>query len=440
MRHAHRLLTLLPLLAAGCRYPEDPLFAYGRALHADGSPLAGATLSVERALPRALEPDGGEDFESPPSFKPYGTSTTQANGDFTQQFLWGDVEESDFSGAIYMQYRFRLALPQENGQGTFLSFSFSGDVELPTLQPWDARVTVAESPAGPTLSFSPAPAAAELPPTGRERVVTMRLGDSEDSEEQVTVPTTTPEPIIHLVSGGETLWLQQGVSAPWVPGPSVLEDFAQPEAQLRAVSLGTWYFSPLASPSSSLDFRQEWRTARLTLPAGVSRPVSRGASCQPALPGACPWTDGQLTPVALPSEELDEPVYSLVITLAEPTRLSRAVIRGLEYAHVYVGTERVRVEGSVDGESWLPLANTVLRTRTRRDANFQAMNEFFADNTAWDSPFDGKLEQYSKLPLFLELPLESTEPVRHVRLQVEVDGLESPRRLLRALAELSLFE
>jgi hypothetical protein len=436
MRNVRHLLALLPLLATGCRYPDDPIFAYGRALHADGSPLAGATLTVERAPPRPLEEEL-EGIKGPPAFSPYGTSTTQANGDFTQQFLAGDVEETDLGSGAYVQYRFRMALPLEEGQGSFLSFTFTGDVELPTLQPWDARFTVGGSSQEPTLSFASAPAAAELPPSGKERILIVR--DEAGGESQVTLHPTAPEPIVQLLTGGELLWLQHGVSSPWVPGPYVLEDFASPEAQLRAVSLGVWTFSPLGSTSSYVDFRQEWRTPRLPLPGGASRPVSRGASCQPSPVGACPWTDGQLTPVDF-TDNLNEAPQSLVITLAEPKQLVRAVIRGLKYGHVYVGAERLRLEGSADGESWAPLANVLLRNRSRRDANLQAVNEFFADNTSWDSPFDRPLELYSQLPVFLDVPLESAGPVRHVRLQVEIDSTERPIRGLFSLAEVSLFE
>ena len=435
MRHVRHLCLVLCLLATGCRYPEDPFFAYGRALGANGEPLAGATLSLER-FPQPPR-DFGEEPEGPPAFTPYGTATTQADGDFTLQFLSGDVEESAADGSFYVQHRFRLALPQENGQGTFVSFIFTGDMELPTLRPWEAQLTVSQEQAGPTLSFAPAPPPAALPPSGRNRVLIL----GPEGETQVEVPSTVPEPIVQLFSGGGRLWMQQGVSSPWRPSPYVLEDFASPEAQLRAVSLGAWFFSPLGSAGSAVDFRQEWRTARLPLPAGASRPISRGASCQPSPPGACPWTDGQLASVPFFSEDLDEAPTSLVITLAEPRRLSRAVIRGLEHSHLFTGTERLRLEGSVDGASWLPLADLVLRTRSFEQAALNSLNEGFAHTTSWDSPFDGQLEQSNRLPLFVDVPLQSAEPVRHFRLQVEAESEElSGRRLLFSLAEVSLFE
>jgi hypothetical protein len=217
----------------------------------------------------------------------------------------------------------------------------------------------------------------------------------------------------------------------------VLEDFASPEAQLRAVSLGQWFFSPLGSTSSHVTFRREWRTARLSLPAGASRPVSRGAACQGSRPGGCPYTDGQLTPIGLfDSEGQSGTTTSLVLTLAEPTHLQRAVIRGLSYFRSFDGSELLRLEGSADGERWFPLAESLLRDRSRRQAILDSINAGFADDSNWDSPFDGKLELYDRAPVFLELPLATPEPVRQVRLSVERSGSPTP---LNALAELSLF-
>jgi hypothetical protein len=438
MRHLRHCLALLPLLAVGCRYPEDPVFAYGRALNADGSPQAGATVNVERAPPR--EPDFTEDGQlrpqTRPVYSPYATSTVQANGDFTLQFLTGDVEDwvGDYE---YIQYRFRASLPLKDGHGTFIAFTFSGDMELPPLQPWDARLSVAEGAQGPTLSFAPAPPAPELPPSGKPRIIFFSGYQGEEGE-AVTMPgNSTPEPIVQLFSGDKRLWQQSGVGAPWVPGPYVLEDFASLEAQLRAVSLGFWSFSPLGTTGSYVQFRQEWRTPRVALPAGALKPVSRGAACEPSPSEVCPFTDGQLTPVDFSETgAVGELPRALTLTLAEPTHLTRAVIRGLKHQHAFEGTERVRLEGSTDGEHWVTLVDHLLRQRTRREAVLQSENQGLASDTAWNSPFDDKLELFDEAPLFLELPLRTEEPVRHVRLSSEVDG--GPRALF-SLAEVSLF-
>jgi hypothetical protein len=440
MRHLRHCLALLPLLAAGCRYPEDPVFAYGRALNPDGSPLAGATVSIERAPPRESEytENGEPPLETRPVFSPYTTSTVQANGDYTVQFLTADVEDwlGDYQ---YIQYRFRASLPLKDGLGTFVYFTFSGDMELPLLQLWDARLTVGEGPQGPTLSFTPVPPAPELPPSGKPRIIFFH--DVEGRDETVTMPSsTTPEPIVQLFSGGERLWMQSGVSAPWVPGPYVLEDFASPEAQLRAVALGSWTFSPLGTTGSYVQFRQEWRTDRLPLPAGVLKPVSRGASCEPSPREGCPFTDGKLTPVDFSETgAVSESPRSITFTLAEPTRLSRAVIRGLDYQHSFEGAERLRLEGSADGEHWVPLVERVLRERTRREAILRSEYENLALDTSWNSPFDEKLELYDQAPRFFDVPLETPEPVRHVRLSMDRGQWEAPL-LLFSLTEVSLFQ
>jgi hypothetical protein len=310
-------------------------------------------------------------------------------------------------------------------------------MELPPLQLWDARLTVGESPQGPTLSFAPAPPASELPPAGKPRVILFSAPGEED--ETVTMPaSTTPEPIVLLLSGGERLWMEPGVSTPWVPSPYMLEDFANPEAQLRAASLGDWNFSPLGSTSSHVLFRQEWRTPHVPLPAGASRPISRGASCEPSFPEGCAFTDGRLTPVDFAELEPFEAFPRFItVTLAEPTHLKRAVIRGLRLQHVFDGQERLKLEGSTDGEHWEPLVDRVLLDRTRREAVLQSENERLAQDTAWNSPFDEKLELFEDAPLFLDLPLETAEPVRQIRLSVQTEG--SSRALL-SLAEVSLFQ
>ncbi|NOK39641.1 hypothetical protein D7W79_42675, partial [Corallococcus exercitus] len=129
-------LGLLALTSTGCeRYPEDPIFAYGRSLHRDGTPRAGETMTLER-----LDDD---------RYTPLATATTEASGDFTLEMLRGDaVRDADSYGS---RNELRLALPLEaDGSGTFLSFSMQDDVELPTLKPWDAHPVVGSSDQGPT--------------------------------------------------------------------------------------------------------------------------------------------------------------------------------------------------------------------------------------------------------------------------------------------------
>ncbi|RKH79907.1 hypothetical protein D7Y21_33055 [Corallococcus sp. AB045] len=425
MRRA--LVTSLGLLAfttAGCdRYPEDPIFAYGRALHRDGTPRSGETLTLER-----LEDD---------VFTPLTTATTEASGDFTLEMLSGDaVREEDY---YRRPNRLRLALPLDaDGSGTFLSFTMQDDVELPTLKPWDARPIVGSSDQGPTVAFPPAPPAPPVPETGD----TLEL--LADDGSTIPLPPTAPEPLLWVTSGDELLWRQKGTESPWTPSPYVLEDFAAPQVRLRAASMGSWLFSPLGGEPSSVYFRQEWRTGAEPLPAGTLRPISRGATCEPSFPDVCPWTDGLLTPVDFWEKETDPRFHNVVITLPQPALPRRAVVRGLYYLQGRGGKDWLVLEGSVDGEQWQSLARVVLRDmspleQSLRDATFG----LYTEPAEGASPYgDGMLRLGVQEPVFQDVPLTPTGPVRFVRLSVEsliYDGTAPPAEFY-TLSELSIFE
>ena len=208
------------------------------------------------------------------------------------------------------------------------------------------------------------------------------------------------------------------------------------QAQLRAVSLGLWYFTPLGGAGSSLAFRQEWRTAPERLPGGSLRPISRGAPCLLTPEGPCPWTDGQLVRVELPRDGEGVGPRAFQLTLAEPTRLERLLLRGLEYEHLREGTEHLRVEGSLEGTTWFSLGEALLRDKSPRERSLEDLYSSLVRDTYWYSPFDAPLE-LEDAPLYLELPLKDAGPVRHVRLRVVLRSeLVSP---LSALSEVSLF-
>ncbi|RKG93423.1 hypothetical protein D7V97_39995, partial [Corallococcus sp. CA053C] len=100
MRHAPLPFLSLGLLAfftlTGCeRYPEDPIFAYGRVLQPDGTPSVGQSLTLER------QHDGG--------YVPLVTTTTDARGELTFELLSGDsVDQLDYGE---QQARLRVGLP-----------------------------------------------------------------------------------------------------------------------------------------------------------------------------------------------------------------------------------------------------------------------------------------------------------------------------------------
>ena len=422
----HRYPILLAtLLIAGCeRYPEQPIFVYGQALQGEGVPLREAELSFDRRE-ETYSPSPSDD--SAPAFTSYGKVITQADGTFTLELPARDVEQ--VVSTSLRKYRFRVSTPpDEKGQAALLSFTFNAqDVELPMLRPWDAGLAVSEGASGPVVTFASPPSAPEKPPSAKLPVF---IGASNEEP----VAPTNPEPVLRLLSGEAVFWQELAGTGAWTPPAWALEDFASPEVQLRALSLGEWWFEPLWAESSQVTFRLEWRSARQPLSRGTLLPLSRGASCEPWWQrGVCPWTDGQLTSASL----VDTPNPTEVgVVLVAPARPSRAVIRGLQAeAGPFVGPTSIVLEGSEDGANWHPLGSTPVPRSWLMDPMdpFAFLGQQWAD----DSPFDGPL-LLNGAPLFLSVPLSSPAPVRHVRLYAL--SAQGSRKVLHSLAELSLFE
>ncbi|WP_164014517.1 discoidin domain-containing protein [Pyxidicoccus trucidator] len=430
MRHPLQALALCALVTTGCdRLQDDPIFVYGLAEQRDGAPLAGVTLSYERTLSkdRPSSTGGGAAPFPEPDFTPHGTATTEASGDYFLEIRFGDVQVPDpsYPNATF-PYRFRVSRLDEDGSGTFVSFEFYDDVELPKLRPWDARLSVEPGAGGHVVSFAPPPPAPEVPITGEV------ANTSTPEQEVVPSPASAPEAVLRVSSGGQTLFRGWGATSPWIASPYVLEDFASPEVQLRALSVGEWWFFPLGAAHSYLTFRQEWRTPVLPLPVGNLRPVSRGVPCEPAPEGPCPWTDGRLEQV--PVRFTTPQQQWLNLTLPEPTRLRHAVVRGMEGSN----GGYFRLEGSLDGEQWELLALSPLGL-PERDIVGDRRN--LAEKTQWDSPFDGRLYQHDNAH-FGESPLADVGPVRYVRLTGTsfANNNNGVGRHISSLAEVSLFE
>ncbi|XXF77802.1 hypothetical protein P2318_32845 [Myxococcaceae bacterium GXIMD 01537] len=439
MRRALLLLPLLPL-AAGCDlYPEDPLFAYGRVLNADGSPAAHQTVAFDRGLnPHTLSSSGQVVPE--PSFAPFTQATTLADGTYTLELTYGDTYEETFE--MPRTYRFRTATaPDSQGQAVVGSFRiYSGDVEMPTLRPWEAGLTLSASAAGPTLSFSQPPGPPEAPPSAQ-----LMLDFSDPDNPGEPRDLSVPVPVLQLHGADGLMWQVKDATSPWAPNAWMLEDFAA-EAQVRAISVGSWYFEPLGGNNSSCEFRLEWRTGRKPLPPGTLRPLSRGAACLQPTEGECPLTDGKLAPVVLtPAVDvtpldidtpppLPVPVMEAGVTLSAPARLSRAVIRGLVPSATYPTVSRMLLEGSEDGATWRTLADVALRQPGLFDEVF-----FVLPRKAWprDNPYDAPLVIDSG-PLFLDMPVTDPAPLKHVR--IHLLNPEGNLVSLNSLAEVSLFE
>lgn len=429
MRHAPLpFLSLgLGLLAfftlTGCeRYPEDPIFAYGRVLQPDGTPHAGQSLTLER------QHDGG--------YAPLDTTTTDARGELTFELLSGDsVQQVDYGQE---KARLRVGLPlDEAGRGMFALLYIDDDVELPTLQPWDAHPRVESGPQGTTVAFPPAPAPLAKPETAR-------FGDIvfDDGTAQPLLPSP-PEPRVFLTTGDAPLWQQRVTTSPWTASPYVLEDFAAPRVQLRAASVGAWYFDPLGGEPGGVDFRVEWRTAHEPLPAGALRPLSRGATCESHFPGTCPWTDGLLESVDIETQVTAPQSLTLVFSLPRSGLPRHAVVRGLHYLQGYEGKEWLLLEGSEDGKQWRPLTRTLVREVEQSTDALRFMYSQYLSLTREDSPYgDLPLALGIETSVFVEAPLADGAPVRFVRLSVETLTFGGGTRLvgLSSLAELSVFE
>jgi hypothetical protein len=434
---------LLPSLTGCVFYPETPVFAYGQALHADGSPLSDLTLSLE-STPRTYSAAADEEGLSPPPvFSLYGDTRTGQDGKFILELRAGDLE-LDFSSAEERRpsYHFRLATPLEQGRSVFVSFEAEagGDIELPLMRIWDANLSLEESATGRALAFAPLPPTPTPPLSAR-----VPFNEEEDPERpgeilRIPTPPTPPRPVIQIHTPGGLLWQAEGPQASRALPPHLLEDFTGLEAQVRVVSAGRYYFSPLLAAEIPMNFRIEWRSERLALPPGSLRPISRGAACYPAAEGTCPWTDGQLTPVRLPPPAEGEPLPPTGITLPAPANISRIVIRGLEtYA------ETLQLEASEDGVTWTQVATVSMPDRTLRhpgstqeDIYFQGIRD---DLQLSASPFDPSLDMGSaarRASVFLDVPLPAAVRLRHLR----VSGLWEPVGTVgvKALAELSLFE
>jgi|SRR5215217_4753106 len=430
MRHLLRPLALLALLSTGCeRRPEDPIFVYGRLKHLDGSPSVDTPLTLERKVHLR---SGILDPASEGPFEPYLESRSGRAGDFTLEVLYGD--SIDEGSSDFVQYRFRVAAPLEDGHGVYSSFVFYDDVELPTLRPWATHLALTQGAEGPELSFDAAPPPPPLPASAKLPEIYFQ-----DNGDPTYVEPLTPYPVVQLHGPGGRVWEAHDAASPWRPHPYLLEDFPGVEAQVRAVTLGSWNFYPLAANSSNVSYRVEWRSPRLPVPTGTLRPISRGTSCGPSPTGApCPYTDGSLLLVRTAPDRDNTGVSGVTLEWETPIRPRRAVIRDLEVLAGYAPVMQVRVEGSLDGAAWSTLAEVAYRNFDPDDPHGPVFSTTL-DSTEADSPYgDGPLDVQRKAR-FLDVPLSGDAPARRVRLQVKSpDGTSV--FFIYALAELSIFE
>ncbi|NTX35849.1 hypothetical protein HUA78_15480 [Myxococcus sp. CA033] len=422
-------VLLVSLGSAGCEpFPDSPIFFYGMALRADGSPFHSTALPL----------DGGRHskiYRDPLDFSPYGMTTTRDNGAFVLEILSGDIGPFVTGGGSSprpnARARFRVATPLEDGPAAFVSFTQvngGGDSELPVLRVWDADLAWSDAPTGRWLTFAPPPSAPEAP-----RGVVVDIDDTTPqpgSPEGDLEDPSIPRPVFQLHTKEGLVWNEEAVTSPRLLSPWLLEDFATLEAQVRVVSAGAWRRDALTSDEAWLHFRLEWRSERLPLPAGALRPLSRGARCHPVTDVPCPFTDGLLAEQRIselwPRGEPSSSPRRVGVQLETPAQLSRVVIRGLR-----TYGQEVVIEGSEDGVQWSELAR-----RPLAEAPTTGNSRLFRNVSDADSPWDPPIPGYEYA--FLDISLPGGPPVRYVRL---LSMWPSPQEIeVTSIAELSLFE
>ncbi|WP_148282378.1 hypothetical protein [Corallococcus coralloides] len=323
--------------------------------------------------------------------------------------------------------RFRVAAPLEEGRAAFVSFTMAngtGDSELPELRVWGADLAWSETATGQALTFAPPPSA-PTPPQG----VVVSADDTMPSPGALggnLVDPSIPDPELQIHGKEGLVWHEDAVTSPRLLSPWLLEDFVTPEAQ---VSANSWHRDALTSDEAWLQFRIEWRSERLPLPAGTLRPLSRGARCHPALDAPCPFTDGLLTekrPSELwPLETASYPRH-VGVRLEAPARVSRVVI-----CNLVTSGQEVVVEGSEDGTQWTELAR-----RKLAESFTSGVNRGFREESNAGSPRDPPLPRYDHAAL--DIPLPGGSQVQYVRLVCLMTF--SDETDVTSLAVLSLFE
>ncbi|QSQ12323.1 hypothetical protein [Myxococcus landrumensis] len=430
MRGLTHSLALLALLCTGCeRMPEDPVFVYGTLQHLDGSPSAHAPVTLEHR-PYTFDPYGPP--STPEPFTPFREFQSDNRGDYVLEVLAGEAAHDDTRG--FTEARFRVAMPLEQGHGVFTSFRFDDDVELPPLRPWETRLVVSQGQEGPALSFAKAPPPLTQPFSAKLPQVVLPNG----TEFQDIAPLV-PVPVVQLLGPEGLVWEAHDPASPWQPNPYQLEDFPGVEAQVRSVTMGTWFFEPLGGSNSSVSFRVEWRGPRERVPSGTVRPVSRGATCYPSpVDAPCAYTDGSLRIVQTKPESRGSGVEEVVLSWETSVRPRRIVLRNLEVVTGYDPAMHVLMEGSMDGITWAPLAD-VLHQNFDPASPFGQVINIALEGTEADSPYGDSPLDVIRQARFFDMPLAGDVVVRHIRLRVR--SQDTSRTLpVYALSELSVFE
>lgn len=413
MRAVLRVMFCLAVAAAlACeRAPDELQFVVGKVVTAEGAPLVGHEVRLERnanfrctslSFPGAAFEgiDGG-------AFVSEGTFASNEHGDFLfeQTHRATEADDGDLPG---MKACFQVVVEDVGGTST-TSFLFGeGDVELADLPVQRARPTLEQADGGIVL----------------------------DSKERIDLSGYTASATQWTLRSNETLVWPETAEGRAYLAPELAEDFPGLNVFREAHAI----FEPDSAPISF----QTAFSSQLTLyspvlevprsPSQVRVPLSRGATCEPALPdgGVCPLTDGRAEAVSFllapdPDGGISRPPPdTLQIDLGMPQSIQSLVIRGLNFESP---VDDLFVEVSADGQTWA------------RAASFGAF-PYPTDSAGWTRV---TLDSNRLDGFYAFVPLQTSGPQRFVRVRGQrgvppmSTGVEpGPLRFFRA-REISVF-
>lgn len=287
--------------------PELEIQLSGKMIKEDGQPLADTLLTIHRSANSScvFSLFGGLDWKS---------VKTKTDGTFSEELLGADTQASGLARC------FELRIPGSGaGSSGYASFIIQTDtVQIPLLQQWTGKPTVAAGADGVSVSY--------------EGLTASQAGNSGTHALRVS-------------KSSSPVWVSRSVSSPVPLNDDLLEDAADLQATVsirREVEHNKTRFSLYH------------QGADVALPKRTRVPLSRGASCTyPEAPATCPLTDGNLaSTVTLPQGTLE-----VAIQLPQPKVLRKAVVRNLAMSFGTTTTNELVLEGSADGTTWVVLAD-----------------------------------------------------------------------------------
>lgn len=403
------------VLASACTgRPDDPVFLFGGVKTAQGAPIAGAPLALERATGQRCEFLVFRERARPTdlagtAYVPFKATATADDGLFLFRLLKFEVEPS-----MYDWPCFRINVGgSPTGARTVLALSglYSGDLEVKDAYRLDTHaVTVTLDGKDPVLTAPEGP----LPPRDVDYTV------------QASIVTYEWD----LTSAEKPFWRAEWKNGPLKVDARLREDFAAAHAGVDMLSyiVQEQQTGPFMT---SAPYEQYAVGPKTALPA-VTTPVvavSRGATCTGGEKSwsPCPLTDGALDLEIMALGERSTPVEGqpppstptpLTFVLTAPARPTELIVRDLQ---AFWMEGEVRVMGSSNGVDFEPLGALLLGPKDPiNDPGSDPNTAFLAYD--W---FNSGME-------WMRVPLTQTEtPLTHLR----IEGLYA-----FAARELSFFE